>query len=158
MGRRLRSLVQEPAIFFVTTSTINNKRLFNDNYHLELVEKILVTSAQNINIRLIAYAIMPSHLHFIAYFPNGGPQLSKFMHTIKGVIRRKIVGNRKIWQDRFDDLQLKSEEQFRIKINYIHNNPVKAGLSMAPEDWPYSSAKAWVTRESDFLVFDPSEF
>jgi len=35
MGRRLRSLVQEPATFFVTTSTLNNRRLFNYASHLE---------------------------------------------------------------------------------------------------------------------------
>ena len=158
MGRRLRSLLQEPATFFVTTSTLNNRRLFNNASRLASVENILITYAKNKNVQLIAYVIMPSHLHFIAFFPDGGPQLSSFMHSLKGGIRNTLFGNRKIWQNRFDDLQLKSEEQFRIKLNYIHNNPVKAGLSKIPEDWFYSSAEAWETRKSDFLLFDIGKF
>ncbi len=35
-----------------------------------------------------------------------------------------------------------SDSQYaRICFNYIHNNPVKAGLTQNPEDWLYSSAK-----------------
>jgi len=158
MGRRLRNLVQEPSIFFVTTSTLNNKRLFNTVDRLKMVEYMLITQSKIKNVRLIAYVIMPSHIHFAAFFSGGGPQLSKFMHSLKGRIRKNIFGDTKIWQDRFDDLHLRSEEQFRIKLNYIHNNPVKAGLVEIAEDWPYSSARAWATGESKFLLFDVSNF
>lgn len=40
----------------------------------------------------------------------------------------------------FDDLVISSEKQFRIKLEYIHNNPVKAGLVTTAVDYPYSSA------------------
>jgi putative transposase len=31
----------------------------------------------------------------------------------------------------------------RICLEYIHQNPVKAGLSLYPTEWSYSSAKEW---------------
>jgi hypothetical protein len=42
-----------------------------------------------------------------------------------------------------------SKEQ---KPDYIHNNPVKAGLCRLPEDYKYSSARFYERNEKD-LVF-----
>ncbi len=43
----------------------------------------------------------------------------------------------------------------RQKINYVHNNPVKAGLVENPEDYTYSSAKNYVDEQGllDVVVF-----
>ena len=58
-----------------------------------------------------------------------------------GVTSRRKVQKFKIWEDRFDDLYITQERTFWTKFNYIHNNPIKAGLVEKPEDYPYSSAK-----------------
>jgi hypothetical protein len=41
----------------------------------------------------------------------------------------------------FDDLVMSSKKQFRIKLEYIHNNPAKAGLITAAVGYPYSSSR-----------------
>jgi REP element-mobilizing transposase RayT len=46
----------------------------------------------------------------------------------------------KLWMDRFDDIVIHDDAMLVTKVEYIHNNPVKAGLVAAPEDWYYSSA------------------
>lgn len=46
----------------------------------------------------------------------------------------------KIWEDRYDDVYLHSRSVCETKIDYIHNNPVRAGLVSNPSDYPYSSA------------------
>ncbi len=38
-------------------------------------------------------------------------------------------------------------EAIHAELNYIHNNPVRKGLVGAPEDWKWSSASAWRTRD-----------
>ncbi len=52
-------------------------------------------------------------------------------------------GSFALWKPRFDDLLINSEEQFSVKLNYIHENPVRAGLVATAAEWPYSSAAAW---------------
>jgi putative transposase len=42
------------------------------------------------------------------------------------------------------DRNLRSVKDIYEKINYIHNNPVRRGLVEKPEDWPWSSSKAWL--------------
>lgn len=59
---------------------------------------------------------------------------------------------------RFDDLAIWSEKQFRIKLDYIHRNPVKAGLAGTPEGFPYSSAAAWLGDGADEVVRTTLDF
>lgn len=40
---------------------------------------------------------------------------------------------------RFSDRALGTVEEYNEKVQYIHRNPVRAGLGRRPEDWPWSS-------------------
>jgi putative transposase len=40
-------------------------------------------------------------------------------------------------------------------LNYIHNNPVKAGFVLNPEDWPYSSARLYSNDEKGIVEVTP---
>ena len=51
------------------------------------------------------------------------------------------------WHREFWDRYIRDEEHYYDTIEYIHNNPVKAGLVRKPEDWPWSSA-GWGGRNS----------
>ena len=87
---------------------------------------------------------MPNHFHLILTIPEGR-SLSAFMRDLKKRVAYEyfMVRNapiKKFWQDRFDDLLITREPTFRTKLNYVHWNPVRAGLVSKPEDWPYSSA------------------
>ena len=43
------------------------------------------------------------------------------------------------------------------KIDYIHNNPVRAGLIREPVDWRWSSAKFWISGEKGEVDLDEIE-
>jgi putative transposase len=47
--------------------------------------------------------------------------------------------NRRFWQARYYDFNVRSPEKRIEKLKYIHRNPVKRGLVEKPEDWPWSS-------------------
>jgi len=75
------------------------------------------------------------------------------MRDIKSLTWRTMFRTRRgIWTPRFDDIAIYTGEQFRVKLNYIHNNPVKAGLAVSPEDYRFSSAGAWLASRGDDLV------
>jgi len=48
--------------------------------------------------------------------------------------------NYKLWMDRFDCQVIQCDDTLATKINYIHMNPVKAGLVEDMSHWKYSSA------------------
>ena len=53
----------------------------------------------------------------------------------------KTDSSHQVWQEGFHPQQLYSEDVLRQKVDYLHHNPVRAGLVERPEDWFYSSAR-----------------
>ncbi|WP_198146030.1 hypothetical protein [Desulfonatronovibrio magnus] len=56
------------------------------------------------------------------------------------------------WMRDYWDRYIRNEEHFHAAINYIHQNPVKAGLCGNPQDWRWSSAfpdNAWVIESGE---------
>jgi hypothetical protein len=57
-------------------------------------------------------------------------------------------GNERIWQKRFYDFNVWSAQKQTEKIKYMHRNPVKRGLVERPEQWPWSSFRAYLYGET----------
>lgn len=55
-----------------------------------------------------------------------------------------------IWKREPLSIELFTEKVFIQKLNYVHENPVNAGLSLYPEDYKYSSAKFYAGGEDMF--------
>ncbi|TKJ40036.1 hypothetical protein CEE37_09880 [candidate division LCP-89 bacterium B3_LCP] len=149
MGLKYRNSIFGPNLFFVTTSTLGRVNYFNNEERLIIVQQELYKTVRLKSCILMAYVIMPNHIHLLLGSKVGGHGISKFIHSFKGIVRKKIVGDQRFWERGFDDLVITSEEQFRIKLNYIHYNPVKANLVEKPEDWIYSSYGFWELNEAN---------
>ena len=121
-------------------------------------------SAQLINQRgsCIGFVVMPDHVHDLVHFEKA-QSLSFFMNQwkrrssiqLKRLYRKplrhygeKIDLYESVWQPRYYCLNVFSTVKVRQKLDYMHNNPVKAGLVGNAVDWPYSSARWRLLRRS----------
>jgi REP element-mobilizing transposase RayT len=81
---------------------------------------------------LAAAVVMPDHVHLILK-PLRGFTLSRIMKGIKGVAARRLNQHRKtsgqVWQDESWDRILRDAREFEEKLQYMYNNPLKAGLA-----------------------------
>ena len=61
-----------------------------------------------------------------------------------------------LWQTEKNVLPIFSEGMFMEKVNYIHQNPVRAGLVEKATDYRWSSARIWQGRpmENEPLLMD----
>ena len=104
---------------------------------------------------------MPSHVHMIIGSKKNKLEdivrdmKSHTSTTLKKSIKdnpqesRKENGNNndpiaigwQFWQQHNKPLEIKSQEMFDKKLDYIHQNPVQAGFVTNEEDWKYSSAR-----------------
>jgi putative transposase len=157
MPLRHRSLFVEHHLYFVTTSTHNHKPFPYQPESLASIQNTLFRTCIDKRIGLCAFVVMPTHLHLIANSETGSPGISRFMHSLKGRIREDFQGKGKFWQDRFDDVGIYSRKQFKIKLNYIHYNPVRAGLVDDPVLWPYSSYSDWMNGDKSRGILFPSD-
>jgi REP element-mobilizing transposase RayT len=94
--------------------------------------------------RLIAWVLMPNHVHALIETVQGFP-LEYIVHSWKSYTAHEAVKilNHKghFWQPDYFDRFIRNNKHLVNSINYIHFNPVKAGLVDNPGDWPFTSAR-----------------
>ena len=120
-------------------------------------------------ILILAYVIMLEHVHLLVYSER---EMSDALRLLNGVAARRIIlylkengfesslfklrgetreRNHKhsVWQHHPDSLEIFGEDTFRQKVEYIHQNPVRAGLVDDPLDYRFSSARLWAGCQTD---------
>ena len=123
---------------------------------------------------------MGSHVHLLAAAEEGSAGLSAIIRDFKSHTSRKIIewitdnnkesrrkwlemvfkyhGNYnsnhqvyQVWKQNSKPMQCVTPWFTLQKLNYIHNNPVKAGIVDNPEDYRYSSARNYAGRKDGIL-------
>jgi REP element-mobilizing transposase RayT len=119
--------------------------IFRDHADYDRYLETAAAVAKVTGAQLLAYVLMPNHAHFLIEVDR--PGLSSFFRRL-GVryaayfnARHERVGH--VFQDRFKSLPVETDSYFITAVTYIHMNPVKAGLSTSPTDYPWSSRGSW---------------
>ena len=93
--------------------------------------------------RLIAWVIMPNHVHLLMTRMEVG-SLSQVLHSWRSYTANqanKILGRSgPFWARGVFDRYIRNADHYRNTVNYIEQNPVKAGLCQTAAEWPFSSA------------------
>lgn len=175
MGLRGRRVFDCQAhTYFITTTVMNFARVFSlgECYYSILRDSLRFVVREH-QAKLLAFVFMPSHIYLLVDIPEG-ESISDLMRDFKKYtstkvrqqlerdghrrwideLRRNASGKAhifKLWMDRFDDVIVETEPVLKTKIEYIHDNPVRAGLVARQEDWPYSSARNYLINDFSFL-------
>jgi REP element-mobilizing transposase RayT len=127
--RKLPHWKLEGSYYFITFTTIDNLQL--SNAELGAVFSHILRGANKFY-ELHACVVMPDHAHLILK-PLEGIALSSITKGIKGVSSRLINRMRdsagSIWLDESYDRIIRNDEEYFEKMQYIVNNPIKAGLT-----------------------------
>ena len=153
---------------FITFSCHRRMNLFLERNSFLLFLHSLDRLRQKYSFRLLGYVIMPNHVHLVIY-PSVEMALGHVMGELKAhsafhIIRRwklydkallkklEVMRNGKsvyaLWQRRCYDHNCRSVGDVREKINYCHNNPVRARLVSDPGEWLWSSYR-WYSGYKD---------
>jgi putative transposase len=106
--------------------------------------RVLSETQRRVPLTLHAYCVMPNHFHLIVG-PTLGPNLSAFMHRLTLTHSNRwhrhfgTRGTGPVYQGRFKAFAIENYEYFWAAIQYVQQNPVRAGLVARAEDWPWSS-------------------
>ncbi|MCE1202976.1 MAG: transposase [Bacteroidia bacterium] len=167
MGESCKFLNPE-GVYFVSFSVVKWLPVFENRAYVDILIDTLHFSQQYKGLEIFAYCIMPDHLHLV--FRSKAEQkpgllLGDFKRFTSKKIVRSIMehhesSQREYYLDQFilagrrssnvekyqfwnhtnHPVELWSNKFIKQKINYVHNNPVKAGLVEKPEDYLLSSA------------------
>src|SRR3990172_6333621 len=138
---------------FITTSTSGRCPIFGSPATCDLLIRIIYDVRQEMDVLLLAFAVMPDHLHLVLVPPKG--ELGKVVQLVKGrfagAYNERASRAGPVWQTRYHERTLRTEAALVRAIDYVHHNPVASRLASAPGDYPWSSAN--VRYATDFQQY-----
>ena len=158
--------------YFVTYSVVDWADVFTRNAYKDLLIDSWRHCQKNKGLVIHAYVIMTNHVHMVIS-RNAGVLLEDIMRDMKKFTSYTIIAAIKnnqaeshrewllelfgkagqensnnttyqFWQQDNHPILCGSPEVLKEKINYIHQNPVRAGFVEKAEDWIYSSAGDYI--------------
>jgi len=156
--------------YFITPIIVDWVDVFTRKIYRDIIINCLDFCIKEKALNVYGYVIMSNHLHLIVRSTNGS--LSNTIRDFKKFTANSIINaveneseSRKHWllhrfewnahtNERSSKYQVWTHENhaeiiysydfFVQKLNYIHENPVRAGLVELPEEYLYSSAKSLI--------------
>jgi REP-associated tyrosine transposase len=148
---------------YITVVTKNRLPVFKTEKMKAVLCRALNEARNSGRFLLFAYVIMIEHMHVLTSRPTS---TSDVLRVLKGLTARRVIDYLKqnnylgslaklehreldrnhrysLWQTEKNVLPIFSEGMFMQKVNYIHQNPVRAGLGERATDYRWSSARIW---------------
>lgn len=150
----------EKHVHFVTFSCYKRRAILQPNQAKRIVIGQLGSRLARQNGVCLGFVIMPNHVHALVWFPETR-QLSAFMNKWKDMTSRslkelfrihfvsywsEVDDSDPIWQPRYYGFNIWSRRKVEEKLDYMHMNPVRAGLVEKAVEWKWSSAR-WYSEQ-----------
>jgi putative transposase len=150
--RRIR---QEGGTYFFTVNLAErSSTLLVDR--IDDLRRAVRTVKQRHPFDIVAWVVLPDHLHAVWTLPEGDADCATRWMLIKAAFSRAVPtgerisatrhrkGERGQWQRRFWEHLIVDETDLRNHVDYVHINPVKHGHAARASDWPYSSIHRYI--------------
>lgn len=155
------------ALHFVTGNVLNRKPIFRHDKNCIAFLEELQSLRLDRECKLIAFVLMPDHFH-LTLNPRGG-DIQAHTGILKSLSAKRLVDlypenyfkvgdENQVWQESFKALPLWSGWMIRQKIDYIHANPIRAGLVKTTDEYRWSSFHSFYGKPDDPLLETDKEW
>jgi putative transposase len=154
---------RDSQVLYITLVTKHRLPVFRSDQMKAVLCRAIYEARNSAGFLLFAYVIMIDHMHLLTSQPT---TISNVLRVLKGLTARRVIDYLKennyfsslsklehqeqernyrysLWQTEKNVLPIFSEGMFMEKVNYIHQNPVRAGLVARATDYLWSSARIW---------------
>ncbi|PYS99728.1 MAG: hypothetical protein DMF63_10430 [Acidobacteria bacterium] len=154
-------------VYYLTSVAHSRLPIFQTDKMKEIVCKALDEARKSASLLIFAYVIMPDHLHLLTDYAKSTSDTLRFTNgiTAKRVLDylkennfescleklriqvREREHKHSVFQHHSNAFEIYGEDKMMEKVNYIHLNPVRAGLVKVPDDYRFSSSRQWHGKE-----------
>jgi putative transposase len=151
----LKHFILENYCYFVTTAVRERIPIFRNPEMANVLLKIFALKKSELDFDLHGYVVMPDHFHALIT-PPSKYSISVIMRQLKGASSREInqicqrTGS--LWQKGFHEHVIRDERDFILRLEYMHNNAVNAGLVETPNNYEFSSYLDYYEDRKNCLV------
>jgi len=152
--KKIRHINLPHYCYSIVTNTKNRISWFsNPDFANEVIDAIYFYR-ERYCFKLLTFVVMPDHLHLLI-IPSDEKSVSEIMKEIKRtssiMINKRLKRKGPFWQEGYFEDILEGSKMVTSKLDYIHRNPVKAGLCEIPEEFEFSSANEKWEKDWDML-------
>lgn len=140
--------------YFFTVVSHQRQPILTQTPIRQALRQAIVTVREKYPFEIMAWVLLPDHLHTIWQLPENDANFSERWRQIKRYSQYFIGSEIKLWQARFWEHCIRDEVDFAHHFDYIHLNPVKHGYVQNVVDWQFSTFHRYVKQEiypSDWL-------
>ena len=127
-------------VYFITVRAYRNQSPFVRTGLNQLVLDVLRAEQERQNCVVYTFCLMPDHLHFLVSPRQDGISVLTFTDQYKGKATNQSWTAKwrgRLWQPRYYDHIVRSDESLIAIAEYILNNPVRKHLVERAEDWAW---------------------
>ena len=155
---------------FLTVTCLEWKHVLKKDKFKDIITDSLSFLVKDQRITVNGFVIMSNHFHLIwqmlgdhkrddvqrDFLKYTGQQILKQLRNDDSPMLKELLvhakdRNHQVWERNSLGVPLWTAQVFEQKLEYIHYNPVTAGLCRLPEEYKYSSAKFYERNENDWL-------
>ncbi|WP_415406216.1 transposase [Sulfurovum sp. CS9] len=148
MPRRPR--IEIAGYYHVINRGVEQRIVFKEPDDYEYFEELMCFYAKSYSITLHNYCLMSNHYHLLLEIHQ--ENLSKFMKQLNSnyaiYFNKKYGRSGHLWQGRFKSWYATDEAYLYTLMLYIEQNPLKANMVKALEEYPYSSYHYFLAKET----------
>jgi putative transposase len=131
------------AIYMVTGATLHKVPVLDSDIKKSHFIETFFTRADALNWIVDAWSVMPNHYHFVAHAPENAHSLKLLIQGLHSISAKFVnaadkTPGRQVWYNYWDSC-ITHETSYWARLNYVHQNPVKHGLVMKAENYPFCS-------------------
>lgn len=142
------------AVYHIIQRGNEQRDIFREEADYHCFLKTVEEAKKAFRFKIYLYVLMGNHYHITLEVSQD--HISKIMHFINSVyairFNTKYQRQGHLFQGRFKGILVDKDNYLLELSRYIHINPVKVGFVKRPEDYKWSSYKAYAYRESNSLV------
>jgi REP element-mobilizing transposase RayT len=162
--------------YYLTSVAHKRIPIFQKDEIKRITVDALDEARRSAGIMIFAYVIMPDHSHLLT---DSAREIKDVLRYVNGISAKRIIDylvasgfesslvklriderekrhKHSVYEHHPNALRITGEDAFMQKVNYIHLNPVRAGLIAHPDEYFFSSARQWHkrAREDEPLLVD----
>ncbi len=130
------------SFFHLMTQGINKEYIFENKKDKTMYEKLIFLYKDEFDVNILSYSIMDNHTHILIKVETV-ESMSKFMHKVNTqyatYYNKKYGRTGYVFKNRYKAQMINSLKHLYRCIDYIHDNPVKAGICKNRNQYQYSS-------------------
>jgi putative transposase len=142
----------------IACSCFRQQPKLGEEKHRDVFMRLMEELRVKFRFAVAGYVVMPDHFRLLMREPEIDTAANA-VEMLRARYRRRYNSSARsdeqVWESRFSDTHIVGADAIAATLTSMHNEPVKAGLAATPDEWAWSSARAYSGLPEGVVTVEP---